>query len=102
MLQSIHGDVVDILKQGVYDNSADIYRHAELSINGRLVIGDIVYTDTIQDYYTKKMHLNSRFNRAILHVANRDVFSNLRIRLQNGKAVTTVIRCQRVMEVWTF
>ena len=102
MFQSIHGDNVEILKQGVRDNDAGFYRHAELEINGRLAIGDVIHTDTIQDYYNTRMHLNSRFNRAVLHVASRDVFSNLRIRLQNGKAVTTVIRCQQVMDVWTF
>lgn len=100
MFQSIHGDDVKILKQGVRDNDAGVYRHAELEINGHLVIGDVIHSDTIQAYYNTKMHLNSRFNRAILHVASRDVFSNLRIRLENGKVITTVISCE-VMS-WIF
>ena len=102
MLRSIHGDVVQINKHGVKDREAGFYRHAELEINGRLVIGDVIHSETIQDYYKKQMHLDSSFNRAVLHIASQDAFTNLRIRLHNGKAVTTVISSDLVKDVWTF
>ena len=89
---SIQGDNVTILKQGLSDpEHQHIKRHAEVEINGRLAIGDVVFTETIREYYKANHHLNSRLNRCILHVAARDEFTNLRVRLQNGKPLPTVI-----------
>lgn len=92
---SLHGHEIRFIKQGTVDpEQPHITRHAEIEINGKLHIGDVVYTDTIRDYYDKKYHLNSRLNRCVLHVAERDEFTNLRVRLQNGKPITTIIRSE--------
>lgn len=89
---SIHGDNVTILKKGLHDpEHPHIKRHAEVEINGRLAIGDVVCTETIKEYYQAKRHLDSRLNRCILHVAEHDEFTNLRVRLHNGKPVPTII-----------
>ena len=89
---SIHGDHVIIIKGGITDrHTPQIKRHAEVEINGQLRVGDIVLTDTIRDYYETRMHLSTVFNRCILHMAARDDFSNLRVKLQNGKPLTTII-----------
>ena len=68
-----------------------IKRHVELEIDGKLLVGDVVLTDTIRAWYDSKLHLNSGLNRCILHVARRDVWTNLRMRLQSGKAIDTVL-----------
>lgn len=89
---SIHGDKVTILKEGLHDpENSHVTRHAEVEINGKLKVGDVVFTQTIKEYYQCKRHLDSRLNRCILHVAERDEFTNLRIRLQNGKPLPTII-----------
>ena len=89
---SIHGDQVHIIKQGLTDpHTPQIKRHAEVEINGKLRVGDIVSTDTIRDYYKSRMHLSTVFNRCILHIAERDEVTNLRVRLKNGKPLTTII-----------
>lgn len=81
-----------MLKWGLLDPELPVLNlHAEVEIDGRLCIGDVVFTDTIRDYYKAQMHLNSRFNRCIIHVSNTDESTNLRIRLRNGKPITTVI-----------
>ena len=90
---SIHGDKVNIIKEGITDpHTPQIKRHAEVEINGQLRVGDIVSTDTIRDYYKTRMHLSTVFNRCILHIAARDEFSNLRVKLKNGKPLTTIIK----------
>lgn len=89
---SIQGDQVHIIKEGLTEpHKPEIKRQAEVEINGRFRIGDIVFTDTIRDYYKARMHLNTMFNRCILHVAKREEFTNLRVRLQNGIPLTTII-----------
>jgi len=90
---SIHGHEITVLNHGISDHAigVDIKRHAKIEINGKLEIGDVVFTETIREYYEMKFHLNSRLNRCILHVAARDEFTNLRVRLQNMKPITTVI-----------
>ena len=89
---SLHGEEVNVIKDGLSDpEHSHIKRHAEVEINGKLTIGDVVFTETIKEYYQDKRHLDSRLNRCILHVAARDEFTNLRVRLNNGKSVPTVI-----------
>lgn len=90
-IQSIQGHEIRILKLGVKDESKFINYHAELEINGRLMLGDIIFTETIREFYREKYHLASPLNRCILHVAFRDEFTNLRIRLNNGKTIPTVV-----------
>lgn len=92
MMLSIHGHDINVRKAGLLDTEAgNIARHAEIEINGRLWIGDVIFTETIREWYETQSHLNSRLNRCILHVAARDEFSNLRVRLQNCKSIPTVI-----------
>lgn len=89
---SIQGHAINVLKAGLLDTEAgNIARHAEIEINGRLCIGDVILTSTIKEFYNSAYHLTSRLNRCILHVARRDEFTNLRVRLQNCKSIPTVI-----------
>ena len=94
-MQSIQGNTINVLKWGNSNPEQPfINLHAEVKIDGRLTLGDIVFTETIRAYYKARYHLTSRLNRCVLHIAERDEFSNLRIRLQNGQAIPTVINTQ--------
>lgn len=91
-MQSLQGTTINIIKQGLKDPKyPDVARHAEVEINGRLTVGDVIFTDTIIDYYKKRYHLDSRLNRCILHIAKRDTFTFLRVRTQSLKPIPTVI-----------
>ena len=96
LLQSLCGQDIRILKQGVFDKVAGfrIARHAEIEINGRLKIGDVIYSQSINKYYASKMHLDVRLNRCVLHIATRDTLTNLRIRKHNGQAIPTIINTE--------
>ncbi|MDE0636193.1 MAG: DUF2851 family protein [Candidatus Poribacteria bacterium] len=90
---SIQGHEVNILKAGLLDSeNPNIARHAEIEIDGRLHVGDIIFSETIRSFYEAAHHLSSRLNRCILHVAACDEFTNLRVRLQNCKPIPTVIK----------
>lgn len=89
---SIQGHAVNIIKSGLKDTETQhVSRHAEIEIDGKLHAGDVVFTETIKAFYDNQRHLDSRLNRCILHIATRDEFTNLRIRLQNGKTIPTLI-----------
>ena len=89
---SISGNEINVLEWGMLDvDVPQVNRNAEIEINGKLHKGDVVFSLTIRDYYEKNMHLNSRFNKCILHVAEKDEFTNLRIRTQSCKSIPTVI-----------
>ena len=88
---SITYDEIKLINAGVVSDEFPIRHHAELEINGKLLYGDVLFTQTIREFYKLKYHLNSRYNRCILHLASHDEFTNLRIRLQNGKPVPTLI-----------
>lgn len=89
---TITGEQIKVINAGlVSDEFPNIRNHAELEINGELLCGDVLFTETIREYYILKHHLNSRYNRCILHLASRDEFTNLRIRLQNCKSIPTLI-----------
>ena len=91
-MDSIQGHTITVIKWGNKDPDKPFMNyHAEIEIDGDLKLGDIVFTDTIRAYYESQYHLTSRLNRCVLHVALEDEFSNLRIRLQNGRAIPTVI-----------
>lgn len=94
-MRSIQGNTINVLKWGNPNPEQPfINLHAEVEIDGRLKLGDIVFTETIRAYYKARYHNNSRLNRCVLHVAERDEFYNLRIRLQNGRAIPTMINTE--------
>ena len=89
---SISGKGINVIRWGMRCAEVpEVNRNAEIEIDGKLHKGDIVFSLTIRDYYKKFMHLNSRFNKCILHVAEQDEFTNLRIRTQSCKSLLTVI-----------
>ena len=91
IMYSIQGHKVKIIKSGTQDmEHQHIQRDAEIEIDGKSLAGDVVVTDTIKDYYDQRFHLDIVLNQCVLHVAKRDVFTNLRIRKQNGKTIPTV------------
>lgn len=92
IMYSIQGHKVKIIKSGTQDmEHQHIQRDAKIEIDGKSLVGDVVVTDTIKDYYYQRFHLDILLNQCVLHVAKRDVFTNLRIRKQNGKTIPTVI-----------
>ena len=89
---SVGGKGINVIDWGMLCvEIPEVNKDAEIEINGKLHKGDVVFTVTIRDYYKKNMHLNSRFNKCILHVAEKDEFTNLRIRTQSCKPISTVI-----------
>ena len=88
---SITYDEIKVINAGLLSDEFPIRHHAELEINGKLVCGDVIFTETIGEYYRLKYHLNSRYNRCILHLSGHDEVTYLRIRLQNGNPIPTLI-----------
>ena len=88
---SITYDEIKVIRAGFVSDEFPMIHRTELEINGKVLSGDILFTETIREFYRLKYHLNSRYNRCILHLASHDDFTNLRIRLQNGKPVPTLI-----------
>ena len=64
--------------------------HAEIEIGGKLQIGDVEIHVRSSEWYAHQHHLNSRYNRVILHAVFFNDDFNLRTRLQNGKRVPTL------------
>lgn len=90
-LISIDGKVIRVLKQGVWNKEdGPDFLHAEIEINGKLLVGDIEIHVKSSEWYAHKHHLNSRYNRVVLHVVLYGDDFNLRTRLQNGKRISTL------------
>ena len=89
--QSICRTPVKLIKAGVFCEDSGIHRHSECEKDGRLLTGDIVATHSVRDWYDYKGHLNSRYNRVVLHLTFNNNLFNLRVRLQNGKRILTVL-----------
>lgn len=90
-LISIDGKDIRVLKPGVWNREeGPDFMHAEIEIDGKLLVGDVEIHVKSSEWYTHKHHLNSRYNRVILHVVLYGDDFNLRTRLQNGKRISTL------------
>ena len=90
-MEAIDSRPIRVLKPGIWnhDEGPD-FMHAEIEIDGKLHVGDVEIHVRSSEWYAHKHHLNSRYNRVILHAVYFDDDINLRIRLQNNKRVPTV------------
>ena len=90
-LTSIDGQEIRVLKPGVWNQEeGPDFMHAEIEINGKLQVGDVEIHVKSSEWYAHQHHLNSRYNRVILHTVYFDDALNLRARLQNGKRIPTL------------
>ena len=90
-MAAIDRRAIRVLKPGVWNhNEGPDFMHAEIEIDGKLHVGDVEIHVRSSEWYTHKHHLNSRYNRVILHAVYFDDDINLRIRLQNNKRVPTL------------
>ena len=90
-MASIDRRSIRVLKPGIWNhNEGPDFMHAEIEIDGKLYVGDVEIHVQSSEWYAHKHHLNSRYNRVILHAVYFDDDINLRIRLQNNKRVPTV------------
>lgn len=90
-LNSIDGKEVRVLKPGVWNHQdGPDFMHAEIEIDGKLHVGDVEIHVKSSEWYAHKHHLNSRYNRVVLHAVLFDDDFNLRTRLQNGKRIPTL------------
>ncbi len=90
-MQAIDRRTIRVLKPGIWNhNEGPDFMHAEIEIDGKLQIGDVEIHVQSSDWYDHKHHLNSRYNRVILHAVYFDDDINLRTRLQNGKRIPTL------------
>jgi hypothetical protein len=90
-LTSIDGREIRVLKHGVWNREeGPDFMHAEIEINGKLHVGDVEIHVKSSEWYAHKHHLNSRYNRVVLHVVFFNDDFNLRTRLQNGKRIPTL------------
>ena len=90
-MASIDRRAIRVLKPGILNhNEGPDFMHAEIEIGGKLQIGDVEIHVRSSEWYTHQHHLNSRYNRVILHAVLFNDDFNLRTRLQNGKRVPTL------------
>ena len=90
-MASIDRRAIRVLKPGVWNhNEGPDFMHAEIEIGGKLQIGDVEIHVRSSEWYAHQHHLNSRYNRVILHAVFFNDDFNLRTRLQNGKRVPTL------------
>ena len=90
-MASIDRRAIRVLKPGIWNhNEGPDFMHAEIDVNGKLQIGDVEIHVRSSDWYAHKHHLNSRYNRVILHAVLFNDDFNLRTRLQNGKRIPTL------------
>lgn len=88
---AIDGRAIRVLKPGIWNhNEGPDFMHAEIEIDGELYVGDVEIHVQSSEWYRHKHHLNSRYNRVILHAVYFDDYINLRTRLQNGKRLPTL------------
>lgn len=90
-MASIDRRAIRVLKPGIWNhNEGPDFMHAEIEIGDKLQIGDVEIHVRSSEWYAHKHHLNSRYNRVILHAVFFNDDFNLRTRLQNGKRVPTL------------
>ena len=89
-MESIDRRAIRVLKPGIWNhNEGPDFMHAEIEIDGKLQVGDVEIHVRSSEWYAHKHHLNSRYNRVILHAVFFNDDFNLRTRLQNGKRIPT-------------
>ena len=90
-LKATDGRTLQVLKPGQWnhDEGPD-FAGAEILINGKLLTGDVEIHVSSSNWYDHKHHLNSKYNRAVLHVVFWDDDINLRTRTQNGNRIPTL------------
>ena len=90
-LRATDGRALQVLKPGKWnhDEGPD-FAGAEILINGKLLTGDVEIHVRSSEWYDHKHHLDSRYNRAVLHVVFWDNDINLRSRTQNGNRIPTL------------
>ena len=90
-MEAIDRRAIRVLKPGVWNhNEGPDFMHAEIEIDGKLYVGDVEIHVRSSEWYAHKHHLNSRYNRVILHAVFFNDDFNLRTRLQNNKRVPTL------------
>ena len=90
-MEAIDRRTIRVLKPGIWNhNEGPDFMHAEIEIDGKLYVGDVEIHVRSSEWYAHKHHLNSRYNRVILHAVFFNDDFNLRTRLQNGKRIPTV------------
>ena len=90
-MEAIDRRPIRVLKPGIWNhNEGPDFMHAEIEIDGKLQIGDVEIHVRSSEWYAHQHHLNSRYNRVILHAVYFDDDINLRTRLQNGKRISTL------------
>ena len=90
-MEAIDRRAIRVLKPGIWNhNEGPDFMHAEIEIDGKLHIGDVEIHVRSSEWYAHKHHLNSRYNRVIVHAVLFNDDFNLRTRLQNGKRIPTV------------
>lgn len=90
-MESIDRRAIRVLKPGVWNhNEGPDFMHAEIEIDGKLHVGDVEIHVRSSEWYAHKHHLNSRYNRVVLHSVFFNDDFNLRTRLQNNKRVPTL------------
>lgn len=90
-MEAIDRRAIRVLKPGIWNhNEGPDFMHAEIEIDGKLQIGDVEIHVRSSEWYAHKHHLNSRYNRVILHAVFFNDDFNLRTRLQNGKRISTL------------
>ena len=90
-MEAIDRRSIRVLKPGIWNhNEGPDFMHAEIEIDGKLHIGDVEIHVRSSEWYAHKHHLNSRYNRVIVHVVFFNDDFNLRTRLQNGKRIPTL------------
>ena len=90
-MEAIDRRAIRVLKPGVWNhNEGPDFMHAEIEIDGKLHVGDVEIHLRSSEWYAHKHHLNSRYNRVILHAVFFNNDFNLRTRLQNNKRVPTL------------
>ena len=90
-MEAIDRRTIRVLKPGVWNhNEGPDFMHAEIEIDGKLHVGDVEIHVQSSEWYAHKHHLNSRYNRVILHAVFYNDDFNLRTRLQNNKRIPTL------------
>ncbi len=90
-LKATDGRTLQVLKTGQWNhNEGPDFAGAEILVNGKLLTGDIEIHVSSSNWYDHKHHLDSKYNRAVLHVVFWDDDINLRTRTQNGNRIPTL------------
>ena len=90
-METIDRRRVRVLKPGTWNHiEGPDFMNAEIEIDGKLHVGDVEIHVRSSEWYAHKHHLNSRYNRVILHAVFFNDDFNLRTRLQNNKRVPTL------------